>query len=144
MPALVPLCNLICINHLKFSKEEHLLLEAELFIRVCNELKESFREQYKNYFRLMKYTLEKENTMLEANLIRLIIKDILSTGEYTLEGIACYTDTHEDIISELASGLNTKPLATWLRKIIELHRSVRRELYQAIGKKVASEYLDVA
>lgn len=62
----------------------------------------------------MKFTLEMEETMLETNFIRLIIKDILSTGEYSPQGIACYTDTHEDIVQDLASGLNTKPLATFL------------------------------
>ena len=82
--------------------------------------------------------------MIEKNFIRLVLSDILSTGEYTIQGIAQYTDTHEDIINELASGLNTKPLAICLRKVIELHRLVRRELYQAIGKKVVSEYLAAA
>jgi hypothetical protein len=59
----------------------------------------------------------------------------LSTGEYSLQGIAYYTGTHEDVMQELASGLNTKPLATVLQKIIELHKTVRHNLYYAIGKK---------
>ena len=56
-------------------------------------------------------------------------------------GIACYTDTHEDIVHELISGLNTKPLPIFLRKAIELHKSVRKDLYQVISKKIADEYL---
>ena len=144
MPAMEPLCHLVGINSKRFSKEENSLLEAELFIRICDELKETFRQQYNNFFHLMKFTVTKENEMLEKNFIRLILNDILSTKEYTLQGIAKYTDIHEDIIQELASGLNTKPLATCLRKVIELHRSVRRELYQAIGKKIAAEYVAVA
>jgi len=79
--------------------------------------------------------------MLEKNFTQFILNDIFSTDEYTVQGIAHYMDTHEDIIQELASGLNTKPLASYLRKIIELHRSVRRELYLAIGKKIAAEIL---
>ena len=144
MSATEPLCHLLGINYRKFSREENIFLEAELFVRICDELKEVFRQQYKDFFYLMKLTTEMEDAMLEENFIRLIIKDILSTEEYTVQGIACYTDTHEDIVHELASGLNTKPLATCLRKTIELHRSVRRELYHAIGKKLASEYLAVA
>lgn len=144
MSAPEPFRNLIRINAAKLSKEECILLEAELFVRICEELKEVFRKQHKDYFRFMKFSLNMENTMLESNFIRLIIKDIMSTGEYTLQGIACYTDTHEDIIHELAAGLNTKPLATCLWKTIELHRSVRPELYNAIVKKVASEYVAVA
>jgi hypothetical protein len=144
MSAMEPLCHLIGINPKNFSKEENRLLEAEIFIRICDELKEMFRQQYKDFFHLMKLTVSREDKMLERNFIRLILKDILLTEEYTLQGIARYTDIHEDVIHELASGLNTEPLAICLRKVIELHRSVRGELYRAIGKKIASEYLAVA
>jgi hypothetical protein len=144
MPAIEPLCHLIGINYKKLSKKENMLLEAELFSRICNELKEFFRKKYKNFFHFMDFTIEMEDIMLEENFMRLIIEDILSTEEYTLQGIARYTDTHEDIISDLASGLNTKPLALCLRKTIELHRTVRHELYRAIAKKIASEYFSVS
>lgn len=141
MSAMEPLCHLIGIDSKKFSKEEGALLEAELFIKICNELKEMFRKQYKDFFYIMKMTKEKEELMLERNFTRLIIGDILQTKEYTLPGIARYTDTPIDVIDELASGINTKPLAMCLRKIIELHRTVRRELYQSIARKIAREYL---
>src|SRR3990167_6503390 len=144
MSAMEPLCRLLGINHKKFSKEENSLLEAELFVRICNDLKEFFRDQYKDFFQFMKFTANKENVMLERNFIQLIINDILSTEEYTVQGIAHYTDIHEDIIHEFASGLNTKPLAICLRKIIELHQSVRHQLYQSIGKKIVAEYLSAA
>ena len=49
--------------------------------------------------------------------------------------------TPPDIIQELVCGLNTKPSATCLRKVIELHRGVRKDLYQVIGNKIAAEYL---
>lgn len=61
-----------------------------------------------------------------------------------MQGIARYADIPEDVVNELASGLNTKPLATCLRKVIELHRLVRRELYQTIGKKIVAAYLTAA
>lgn len=141
MSALEPLCHLIGIHTFHFSKEENYLVEAELFLRICDALKEVFRQQYKDFFHFMKFTETQENEMLEANFIKIILNDILSTEEYTLQGIAFYTDIHEDVIHELASGLNTKPLAICLRKIIELHRSVRRELYQSIGKKIVINYL---
>lgn len=144
MSAMEPLCYLMSINPRHFSKEENFLLEAELFVNICDELKEWFRQQYKDFFHLVKFNTTMEDAMLENNFIRLILNDILSTQEYTLQGIAHYTDTHEDIIHELASGLNTKPLATCLRKVIELHRLVRHELYQAIGKKIVAKYLEVA
>lgn len=142
MSAIEPLCCLIGIDKRKLSKKESILIEADLFSRICDELKEVFRQQYKTYFCLMRFTLEMENTMLEEIFISSIIRDILSTGEYTLQGIARYTDTHEDVIQELASGINKQPLAILFRKIIELHRSVRFEIYNAIAKKIVLEYLE--
>lgn len=128
----------------KLTKVELFLLEAELFTHICDKLKEIFRKTHKNYFLLMRFTIEMENNMLEANFIRFVIEDILSTEEYTLKGIAYYTDTHEDVIQEVAAGRNTSPPAKLLRRIIDLHRSVKRELYQEIIKKIATEYLALA
>lgn len=144
MSALQPLCHLIEMNPCNLSKIELLLLEADLMARVCKELKDIFRKQYKNYFNLMKFNLEKENTMLEANFIRFLIQDILSTDEYTVTGIALYTDTHEEVIEEIITGCNTRPSAILLQRMIELHREVKRELYCTIMKKVAEEYLAAA
>lgn len=141
MSATEPLCRLLGISTSMFTREENILLEAELFTRICEELKEIFREQHRDYFRLMKFTIEKENAMLEANFVRLIIKDILSTEEYNPSGVAYYTNTHEDVIHEVVDGRNTNPSATLLRRSIDLHRSVRRDLYDALMKKIAMKYL---
>ena len=135
MSAIQPLCYLIGISPSKLSKEENLILEAELFICICNALKEHHRAEHKNYFRSIKLTIEMEEVMLETNFVRLIIRDILLTEEYTLDGIAHYTGTHKDIVDEIFAGHNTSPSATFLRKLIELHRSVRHELYNMIIKK---------
>jgi len=140
MSAMQSWCYIVGIHPKNLTKEEILLLEAELFIRICAELKEQQRIQYKDYFRLMKFTVEMENAMLEANFLRLIIHDIIATEEYDLRGIAYYTNTHEDVVQEIASGCNTRPSAILLQRTIELHRSVRRDLYYAIMKKISSEY----
>ena len=144
MAAIELLSNLVRICPSKLSRSEIILLEAELFARICAELKEIFRIQQNDYFRLMKFTTKMENTMLEADFVRLIIKDILSTEEYNLNGIACYINTHEDVVQEIIDGRNTNPSAMLLRRSIDLHRSVRRDLYDAIVKKIAVEYSTVA
>jgi len=141
MSAIEPLCHLIGVDPNTLTKEENILLEIELFTRICEELMEVFREQNREYFRLMKFTIEKENKMLESKFIRSIIQDILSTQEYNLEGIAHYTDSHEDVIQEVYTGQNQSPSATLLRKIVELHRVVRYDLYMQITKKIISKYL---
>jgi len=144
MSAIEPLCKLIGIDPHQLSKEEILILEADLFTRICEELKEVFREQHKNYFRLMKFTVEMENNMLESNFARFIIRDILLTEEYTLSGIAQYADVHEDVVDEVIAGRNTNPSAAFFRKMIELHRLVKCDIYNLIIKKIAAQYLAVA
>ncbi len=144
MAAAEPLYSLIGVVSEGLSKNESILLEADLFARVCEELKEAFRGQYKDYFSVMKFTIERENVMLETKLARLIIQDILSTGDYNMEGIACYTDTYEDVIQEVMAERNTSPSAAFLRKLISLHRLVRRELYESVIKKITTTYLAVA
>ncbi len=144
MPAMEPLCHLFGIISCQLTTDEKVLLEVELFARICEELKEIFREQYRDYFRLMKFTIEKEDMMLETKFVRLIVQDILATGEYNLGGIAYYTGTYEEVIEELMAERNTSPSATFLRKLIELHRSVRPELYQVVIKKITANYLTAA
>jgi len=144
MPAMKPLCHLMGTYPDTLTKEEKILLEMELFSRICEELKEFFRQQHKEYFKLMKFTLEEENTMLETKYMHLIIQDILSTNEYNLKGIAYYANTHEDVIQEIYTEQNTEPSAILLRKVIELHRTVRADLYLQITKKIISKYLITA
>lgn len=128
------------INTSKLSRNELFILEAEFFTYLCDELKQLFGDQYKDYFRLIKSNSEKESEMIEEKLTNRVINDILSSGEYTLPGIAYYTHTPEDVVFELATGQNTNPSAALFRKIIKLHRSVRPELYKAITQKIVTEH----
>lgn len=139
MPAMEPLCQLVGICPAELSKEEGIILEVELFTRLCEELKECFKNHYKDYLRAIKCHSEMENTLMEAQFVRCVINDILSTEEYTLDGIAYYTQTPEEVVYELAMGSNTSPSANLLRKIIELHRTVRRDLYDALMKKISTD-----
>jgi hypothetical protein len=141
MSAMEPLSHLIGINSNKLSKEENLILEAELFMHICKELKENFRKQHSDYFQLMKFTQQMEIEMLDENFIRLVIKDILLTSEYTVEGLAEYTGIHEDIIHEVITGRNITPSAILLQRTIALHKSVRSKLYEGVIKKVVTEFL---
>lgn len=138
MSAVQELCCLYGIDPKNFSKEENFLLEANLFTHICEELKEIFRNQNTEFFRLIKFTKEMENEMLEANFIRFVINDILSTEEYTLDGIAYYSDSSEEVIQEVAVGLNTSPSLALARKIIELHRTIRPTLYREILNKITN------
>ena len=141
MSAIEPLCHLVGVSPAKLTKEENLILEMELFVHICEELKESFNKKFKECFRAIKYSGEMERVMNEANFVRCVINDILLTEEYTLDGIAYYTQTPRDVVYELAIGSNASPSAMLLRKILELHRSVRRELYVVIMKKISAKIM---
>lgn len=139
MAAMELLCHLIGVDSQKLSKEENLILEAILFTRLCDELKEILRKQYKNYFYLMRLDLKLEDDVLEESFIRCILNDILASEAYTLPGIAIYTQTPEDALYEILSGNNNNPSLTLSRKIIELHLSIRKELYQSILVKIVKD-----
>lgn len=141
MAAMEHLCQLLGVNPQYLSYQENLILELELFIRIYEELKEIYKAKNKDYFKLMNVSIRKENAMLEAKLLRLVINDILMTEDYSITGIACYTLIPEDVICDIASGKNKTPSLQASRKLIELHRKVRPDLYKAIVKKITREYL---
>jgi hypothetical protein len=130
------LCKMIGFDIKNLSKKEILILEANFFSGVCMELNEHFRMKFKNYFCLMKFTLEMENKMLDANFISNLVNDILNSNEYSVQGIAYYTHTFEEVISDIASGINDAPSFPLGRKIIDLHKTVRPGLYREIMKKL--------
>lgn len=144
MTTLQSWCYLIGITAKQLSKDELLLVEAEIFIRIVQEVKEVFRENYKTFFGLMNYTVEMEDIMIESNFLRLIIQDILTSEEYDIKGIAYYTHIPEEVVNEIVIGLNTNPSAAILQRIINLHCSVRKDLYQSIYKKIALDKLEAA
>lgn len=141
MAAVEPLSKIIGIEINQLPIKEVIILEAILFNRVCDSLKDIIHSEYKNYFFLMKYDRETEDAMLDANFLCFIVNDILNTGDYSISGIANYTQFPEDVIYDVASGSNTTPSLPLTRKIINLHIHVRPTLYVTILKKFANEVL---
>ena len=144
MSAMESLCHLIGIDFRDLSREETFIIEAELFARLCDELKMYFKKQYRDYFLVINMNTEMEEIMLEDNLMRCVINDILASEEYTISGIALYTSTPEEVIYDVATGINTAPSALIFRKVMALHRTVRRELYDELMRKITSKYLSVS
>ena len=52
-----------------------------------------------------------------------------------------YTNTPEDVVNEVVSGINTNPSAAFFQKIIKLHQSVRQDFYLTLFKKIISGHL---
>ncbi|SRR5579883_65129 len=141
MAATESFAHIFGINHQKLTSKETLILEIELFTRICEELKEFFRSKNKDYFSLLKISVIKENAMLESKFLLFVIQDILRTEEYSLEGIAYHTQIPEDVICDVASGKNKTPSLLLSQKIIDLHRKVRPDLYKEVIKKITNEHL---
>lgn len=140
MSTIQSLRYLMGITPSNLNKKEILLLEAEIFSYIYQELKKIFRTEYKDYFSLMHFTTEQENDMFEANFVRLIIRDIISTNEYDLKGVAQYTNTHCDVIEEMITGRNRQPSATFLQRLISLHHLVCEDVYFPIMRKLKRYY----
>jgi hypothetical protein len=142
MPATKLLCQIAGVNPCTLSQEENFMLEYVLFARLCEKLKEMYLHEYKNYFRIIKQSFGWDDTIMNVNFARCIINDIISSEEYSLAGIAYYTQTPEDVIVEIVAGINPDPTASLLRKIVELHSSIRPELYREMIKKIVNENLE--
>lgn len=122
------------------SKTEKILLETRLFISIYIELLETFKNQYKEYRMLIKSNHRDGKSYI--NFTQEVLKDILSTEEYSLAGIAVHTSIPEDVLFDIAIGTNTNPTLDLSRKLFELHVTVRRNLYDKILEKIISEYLE--
>lgn len=119
----------IGINPTQFSKEEQILLAAEITNLLHTELINFFTKDYHHL----------RTFMLEASIIRCLINDIIATKEYTLMGIAYYADTSEDMLIEIITGHCQDPPFRLSTKIIELHKSIRPDLYKSILQKMLKD-----
>ena len=139
MTAILTLPAAAGFNISTLSQAEHDILDADLFTRLCEELKDLFRKENKIFFELIKMPTDMEITIMNASFLRCIINDIISTDEYTLPGVAYYSDTPEEVVYEVITGQNINPSNHLVRKIMDLHRTVRPELYRKLLKKIISD-----
>lgn len=138
MPALEPFYHLLDAKQKRVSKNEVLLIEIILFLQLeyaLNKIIRTVCAHEKNTHD----TDCKEHNMIESNFVRNLIEDILSTEEYTLSGIAFHLQVPEEVLSDILIGYNQSPSLVLARKIMELHKCVRRDLYQYVVKKIVSQ-----
>ncbi|EKD53662.1 MAG: hypothetical protein ACD_60C00162G0017 [uncultured bacterium] len=125
----------------KLPRTQKLLLEIKLLTHICQELIEIFESRYKGYQRLVKFDNKQEENMASVKLMQEMIKDILSTNEYSLAGIAAYTHIPEEVLSDVVSGMNADLTFETSKKIFELHISIRRNMYDEIMRKIIAEFI---
>ena len=132
------------INVKSLNRVETFFVENILFDEISNRLIQFIKNSYQIYMRLIHVSADKENAMIEGEFIRFIITDIINSGDYTLEGIAHYTDVPEEIIYELAVGKNFNPSLLLTKKLLALHRSIKPDFYRELLGKLAENYEQAA
>src|SRR3990167_933326 len=109
--AATDLLDLFPISCNKMSKKEKLMLETILFKYLYQELATQYASN----------TQKEENDMINSFVIKNLTNELLTMEEYSLEGLATYTGFPEEVISDLARGINLHPTFALSTKIIELH-----------------------
>lgn len=127
------------INISLLSAEERAYLEVDIFMRLCEEVKKYFMEEFKGYFGLTDH-ISKETSILDIRFIHFMLNQILKTEEYSLNEIAYYTYTPIEIIYEIIMGKNERPPGIFIVKLMELHSTVKHDLYRMIRNKIREEY----
>lgn len=120
----------ICVG--KVSEKEKLLLEIIFFKYLYAQLKKTIESIE---------CKQTEEAMLDGSVIRILINDLLISGEYSLQGLANYTDYSEDVLYDIAAGINNQPTLSLATKIIELHALARQEFYSFLVNKTIKQVI---
>lgn len=121
------------IDSSQLESDEILLLEAAMLNGLCNEL----AMRYQDNFNYHKENLQEMTNMINKHFIYFITHDLINSNDYTIEGIANYSNIPEEVIVDIVIGTNNNPSIDVTRKIIELHRLARPDLYKRIINKIA-------
>jgi hypothetical protein len=74
--------------------------------------------------------------MIETYFLRILVEDILSIKDYSLEKIADSINMPPDIMQEISTGTIPEPSLNLSMGILKLHSTVRRHLYDELIKKI--------
>lgn len=138
MATLEYLCRMAGVNPAELSKEENYLIEAALLYSLCEELAQIYTTKIPSHTKRNYH--EKENMMITNNVIPLILLDLIQSNDYTIDGVAAYSNVPEEVIYDIAIGNNNNPSLEVSRKIIELHRTAREDLYHRVMQKITAGY----
>jgi len=117
-----------------FHKSERKLLKAFLLrslYTLLHELSQKQQQVDKNYHT----NTAMECYMLDNKMIQFIIREILKTEEYTLEGIAYYARVPFDVIFDAACGNSHLSVTAWTN-IVDLYMQVKPEIPRMLFDKL--------
>lgn len=129
-----PLYHLFNMDAKQLTARAMQRYEQQLLKHICKGIKEYFRRENQQYFCCMKFSVARENKMLEETYVSLLINEILSTKQYTLRSIAKQVSATKKTIRHLAMSSGAKPATMLLWKIIVLHSRIKPDLYEKLIK----------
>jgi len=109
------------------TQHEKTFLEMITFSYLYQQLLTTFQETFGNH---------REEFMIDGVLIQNLVNDLIASSDYSIPALASYTGYPEDVIYDLASGMNLQPTLSLSTKIIELHALSRREFYSSLIRKI--------
>jgi hypothetical protein len=127
MPALEPFYYLLHQNSKKLTKNEVLFTEVIFFLQLQQLISQT----------TVYHRHDKDSIMIDHHFVKQLLEDILVTEEYTLTGIAYHLNIPEDVLADILTGCNQSPSLSIARRIMELHKFIRRDLYQDLIRKIA-------
>ena len=77
-----------------------------------------------------------ESYVMDSKILQLLIKGIVDTGEYTLEGIAFHTNIPFDVIYDAACGINYHLSVTAWAKVVDLYMQVKPDIAQILYERL--------
>lgn len=119
---------------IKYSlKSERQLLKAILLNKTHQFLAECFASHLKLE---LKNHSSMESYLMDNKILQLLIQGIVDSEQYTLEGIAFYTNIPFDVIYDAACGIsNHLSITTWT-KIVNLYLQVKPEVAQLLSERL--------
>jgi len=124
------LTSLFRTNFYELDKKEKTSIEVLIFKYIYQELKTYYGEFF---------FIKMEGLMPNGAVICNLLNDLISSNEYSIAAVASYTGYPEDVIYDLAGGINLNPTVTLSTKIIELHSISRPDFYKDIIKKICEK-----
>lgn len=81
-----------------------------------------------------------ERTFMENNFLRLLLKEIIGSGDYSLEGIAFVTHIPYDVLYDFACGLTKSSLSisSWA-KLLQLYLEVKPD----VAEHLINQFADI-
>ena len=131
---------------IKFSqKNERSFLKAILLNRIHHFLYDQFdrciRGNKKNNTPLESYVMDNK-------IFQLLVQGIVETEQYTLEGIAFYTNIPFDVIYDAACGITNHLSVTAWSKVVDLYLQVKpdvaRVLFDRLQFMVEKNHLSIS